>query len=190
MKNVILILFMICFSFSLTAGLYPILQVEKEKVFTLDLNDWSNDLLNISILDQKGQVLFQEEYRADGLQIRKYNIKNFPLGMYTLVVEDLLKSISFDLFVSYHNVSVVGKESIHFKPVLKFAKDLLDINLLALNKDIELSVYDSGGVLIYQDHVSDLPVYNKRLNLHQMKSGRFDVVIEVDGKMYTEKFVK
>ncbi len=190
MKNVILIFAMIFTTYVVNAEQYPIIQVDKEKIFVLDLNDWAMDQLHITIREQQGKEIFSDYYDGKGNPIIKYDVRSFPNGMYSVKVSDEYKSVSFDLFVSYQTVTLVGEEKVIFKPFVKFSNNMLDINLMSLNNDVSLLLYDPKGKLIYEDSVYNLPVYAKRLNLENMGKGTYTVSIEVDGESFTDRITK
>jgi hypothetical protein len=76
--------------------------------------------VNVSIYDDKDNLIYIENAKGEKGIVRTYNLDEFPVGTYYLVVENNLKKIRHEIIISEEK-SILTTKAISevYKPVLK-----------------------------------------------------------------------
>jgi hypothetical protein len=189
MKKLVLILIVAFASVHAMANTYPTLSVEGKSAFILKLNDWKNEELVFTIADKKGLVLHVDKVEKAS-SMRKYSLENLPVGVYEMTIADQMKDISFDIFVTNKGINVSNNEKVYFRPFVKYTETRLDINLLTLNKDLKVALYDRNNEVVYQESTKNLKKYEKRLDISKLPAGFYTLNMYVGNRIYSETIVK
>jgi hypothetical protein len=189
MKNLVLTLMAAFASVFAMANTYPTLSVEGKKSFILELNDWKNEELVITITDKKGEVLHAEKYNNASAS-RKYNLKKLPIGFYKMTIADQLKDITLDISITTAGVNVKNTNKVYFRPFVKYTEPNLDINILTLKKDVKLILYNSNNEIVYKESTENLKKFEKRLDISKLPAGFYTLNIYVGNRMYSENIVR
>lgn len=189
MKKLVFIMMIAFASINAMANAYPTLNVEGKRSFILELNDWKNEELFISIADAAGEIVHSENVENAG-SARKYSLKNLPVGFYKMTIADQMKDIAFDIFITYEGVNVKDTGKIYFRPFVKNNGINLDINLLTINKKVSVNLFDRDGNVIYTEKTDKIRKYEKRLDITKLPAGSYTLNIEVEGRTYSETVVK
>jgi hypothetical protein len=189
MKKIVLIMMVAIASINAMANTYPTLNVEGKRSFTLELNDWQNEDLFITIVDEAGEVMHSENVDEAGIA-RKYSLENLPIGFYKMTIADQLKDIAFNIFVTYEGVTVNNAGKVYFRPFVKNTDEIIDINLLTMDKKVLVNLMDSDGNIIYSEKTDKIMTYQKRLDISNLPSGIYSLNLFVEGRTYTNRIEK
>lgn len=160
--------------------------------FSLQLLNVKNPKIQVSFKDSKGYTLYNETVLQPSLNKKKFNIKDLPSGIYTLIV-------AYDNIIKIQPI-VKGNKAIEIKaedaqtiyePVFRQHSDYLDINMLCLKKmKYSLSIMDSEGHVIYSGATDPNKSLQKRFNLSSLASGRYTFSVEVNEDGIYKEFNK
>lgn len=171
------------------ANTYPKLNVEGKRSFILELNDWKNEELFITIANADGETIHSENVNKRG-NARKYSLEKLPVGFYRMTIADQMKDIAFDIFVTYEGVNIKNTGKIYFRPFVKNDGKYLDINLLTINKQVNVNLFDAEGNLIYTEKTDKIRKYEKRLDISKLAFGTYTLNMEIEGRSYSETVVR
>jgi hypothetical protein len=189
MKKLVLIMMVAIASINAMANTYPTLNVEGKRSFKLELNDWQNEDLFITIIDEAGEVMHSENILKAGIA-RKYSLENLPIGFYKMTIADQSKDIAFDIFVTYEGVTVNNTGKVYFRPFVKNTDEKIDINLLTIDKKVLVNLLDSEGNIVYTEKTDKIMKYEKRLDISNLPSGIYSLSLYVEGRTYTNRIEK
>jgi len=184
MKNLILTLaFITAATFQLFSSNAP-----KSSFFELRENEKSV-ILNLAGVDAKanfftitnseGEILIKKDLE-DYNDIVKFNLSKLPNGSYTI-------KIIGDHFIEYHETLVsesqvrIEKTDYHFRPSFRLVEKKILVNtVLADNEEINVSIYDTNGDLVYNFYDQTGGGFQKSFNLEQLVSGDYKVIVSTD----------
>ena len=187
MRNTLLLIGIICSTigslFAVDAN--PVNTNIVEKVITVNFDQATNAPVDVILKDMEGHILIEEALNSQDAQRRKYNLKNLPSGKYTLEVYE-------DFKVTKQTVRIDGKtailtdEIITFKPVCSQTDNHWSINLLLLEKDADIEIYDAQSNLVYTKEYKGQNKITKSFDLTQLKPGTYNAIINIEGEVFKE----
>jgi hypothetical protein len=186
MKNLLLILLYVFALNNVNAADLPSLIIDTDKTIVLDFNDWKSTTLNVSITDMSGFEIYEDTILPTKKRTQKFNLKNLPKGYYNVVVSDEYKSVKYDVKVSNTSVVSVSEGSTSYFPQITTTREVIDINLLALNKKVNISLMDEKGNSIYNEVINNDPAVTKRLNIANLDRGNYTLRVNIGDASYTE----
>lgn len=189
MKNLILILLCVVAFNNINAADLPSLTIDTDKSVVLDFNDWNLTALNVSITDNSGVEIYEDTILPTKTRTQKFNLKNLPRGYYNVVVSDDYKSVKYGVKVSNKSVVSVSEGSTSYFPQINTTREVIDINLLALSKRVNIALTDEEGNHIYNEVIKNNPAITKRLNIANLDSGNYTLRVNFGGASYQEKIV-
>ena len=76
--------------------------------------------INVSIYDDENNLIYTENAKGEKGIVRRYNLDEFPVGTYYLVVENNLKKVRHEIIISEEK-SILTTKAISevYKPALK-----------------------------------------------------------------------
>jgi len=186
MKNMVFLIAICCLTLPLSA-----LDNESDKttvtgkIITIELNQSTNSPVEVTLRDISGYRLLQESLQARQGGQRKYNLKNLPAGMYYLEIRQGFKVSTTTIAVKDINATVIKEETI-YRPACSQKDVRWNVNLLLLDKDAELSIYDSYSELIYKESYDGQVNVAKSYNLSKLSPGTYQAVFDIEGEIFTE----
>jgi len=187
MKKTALLIGILCFSILslLAKGSNPEKSTVTGKIITVSFNRSLNSQVDVVLKDLYGYRLLEESFAINEAIGRKYNLKNLPSGRYILEIYEGFKVTKQSIIVD-SNSAMISDEDITYKPVCSQKDNLWNVNLLLLNKDADISIYDSESHLIYKEDFSESKNIAKSYNLANLQTGRYVAVFNIGGELFTE----
>jgi hypothetical protein len=160
------------------------------KLIDLKLENSDGDL-RISIKDIYGEVLYAEKFEGNYFS-KKYDLNALPIGNYYFEIEGRtrINLMPFKLTSSgfEHRNQV---KSTFYKPIVRQEEDLVFISKIAFNtEDFEVYLYDEQLNLLYKENLKGDINLGKTLNLKNLKSGNYKIVMKSEGKVFEQKIYK
>jgi len=126
--------------------------------------------VDVAILNQKNEVVFNETIKKADYFVRPYNFKELPEGEYTLIVSDESgKSVEK---VNYRNEKV--EKLIHVLKLIEADKYVMTIQS-AKPEDVYIYIFDENGILIHNEIQSITKEFAQVYNLKGVKSFTIEV---------------
>ena len=180
----------ILFSTNAKAAIYPIINLEGSKVLHVDLNDWTDSSVKITLRDLSGNILYSDKSTNRQLLNRKYNLESLPVGSYQLIVEGGNKKSIHTLAVGINKITTNNIEDVLiFKPTINVTEDYLEINHLALGKKVEISILDNNGVFFSRSFKGESTI-NTRFDISDLPAGNYLVSLNSENQYETKEFTK
>jgi|GEM_PF-5997419 len=170
-------------SFSLTAI--------TNKAILLQLPDYIESSITISLSDMSGNNLHQEELLG-GTIARKYNLNRLPSGEYIF-------QISFDQTKKWKRIKIVDdtlqtiEEDFHMiiEPTVQLNDRHLDLNFICFSDSkVSISIWDENGHLLSENFITANGSIEKRYNLTNLKRGRYQLYISSTDPSIDFEFTK
>ncbi|MDP3313407.1 hypothetical protein [Lutibacter sp.] len=149
--------------------------------------DYSDGDLEVNVQDSFGFVLYKEKYTGVALS-RKFDLTLLPNGNYFFEINGQTKIKIIPFTVSSKNVNFEKeKETVFFKPIVRFKDDVVYISKLALKKEtMNIKVYDINANLLYSEELKDNTNLGRKLNFSKLELGNYRVVLKSDGRVFEE----
>lgn len=160
------------------------------KLIDLKLENSDGDL-RISIKDIYGEVLYAEKFEGNYFS-KKYDLNTLPIGNYYFEIEGRtrINLMPFKLTSSGFELRNQMK-STFYKPIVRQEEDLVFISKIAFNtEDFEVYLYDDQLNLLYKENLKGDINLGKTLNLKNLKSGNYRIVMKSEGKVFEQKIYK
>ncbi len=185
MKQVLWII-MVCFTFiTVQAEGNPVLNNEG-KTFTLDFSDWKSPEIYVDIINNDGDIVYNEELNSKVNTYRKYDFSKIPTGEYRIVLRDELKKVVYNFEVNRNEVSI-SEPIIRYSPVVTVEDKHIDLNMLALGEDVKVTITDNNGETLYEKTEQNVLSLNKRFNLDKLESGNYRIIISSDNEWFSHE---
>ena len=146
--------------------------------------------MNISLLTQDGEEIYSESIQPAIKRHRKYNLELLPKGNYKLVVSDDLRTVTYAIEIAYGADIEVSEGKTSFIPQVSLTEDKIDINLLAQNEKVRISLYDNDGNNLYYENINNSMVVEKRLDISNLDNGDYTLSMYVGDRWYNNTFEK
>jgi len=173
LKNLLFAAAILFSSVASFANTNPTLSLDEGKVLVVNLNDWVNSNVEISIKDLNGAILHNDSFQNKSTVGRKYNLKNLPYGQYTLVIESADKKAIHKLEVTNNTVEMQPLSSkMIFKPHVTINENSISLNLLALGEDMFISISDQNEPF-FSVAYKNMSTVNKRFDTSELPAGRY-----------------
>ena len=190
MKTLAILIFTALTTFSSYASVVePITTTIEGKTITVFFDDDKSELVTISIVDKVGFELLEEEVQTKNRKSRSYNLKQLPLGTYTIKIEGDQK-IVYKEIKTERNGSVVVSEKTAFKPNSTFDNNRWKINLLSQGKNVDIKILDANYETIFEDKIKDKMVLAKAYNLEELNNGVYTLSVRVGNEVYNKVIAK
>jgi len=160
------------------------------KLIDLKLENSDGDLI-IRIKDTYGEVLYAEKFEGNYFS-KKYDLNTLPIGNYYFEIEGRtrINLMPFKLTSSGFELRNQMK-STFYKPIVRQEEDLVFISKIAFNtEDFEVYLYDEQLNLLYKENLKGDINLGKTLNLKNLKSGNYRIVMKSEGKVFEQKVYK
>lgn len=153
------------------------------KVIQFTLNNFDGDL-QVTVKDTHDYVLYKENFEGT-IYSKKYDLSELPNGIYFVELRGETKIKTIPFIVSGNKVEFNYEASkIYFKPVIVVKDKKVNITKLALDKESFLiEVYNVNSKLIYKEVLEGKKHLQRRLNLEELPSGTYYLVLRSKGKV-------
>ena len=185
LKIPVIVLGLFVSEFSFAADLASIeTQVVNSKSFKLAIKQGEKEV-KLKLLDQFGQVLYDESIQARAEYKKVFNLSTLPTGEYRLELEYPTKIQVMPITVGRGGIELHQQEAEEmFKPSFRQRDSKISINMLnTQHNPLKIRVADDEGQLIYQDVLDNDLIIGKQYDLSQLDPGDYTV------KLYTESRV-
>ncbi|MEP7323169.1 MAG: hypothetical protein ABI761_14685 [Saprospiraceae bacterium] len=172
-------------SVPLTAAEIPVHISATSKWLIVDKSNWKASKIEVSIKKADGTILIQEDINES----KKYNLKNLPVGSYTLELEDAQQvriqnlEVSRDMMYST-NITTV------YKPHLIFNTDNVAMNLMTQGHSATVTITNSEGKTIFSENIVDEVSATRKYNLKDVPAGDYSIQVYIAGQQFSKSFSK
>lgn len=160
------------------------------KLIDLKLKNTDGNL-TISVKDAFGEVLYTEKFEENYFS-KKYDLNTLPTGNYYFEIEGRTRINLMPFKVTSKGFEFKNNvESTYYKPIVRQDGDLVFISKIAFNKEeFEINLYDQQLNLLYREKLNGDINLGKKLNLKNLKSGNYSIVMKSAGKVFKQKVYK
>lgn len=143
----------------------------------------------LTIKDIHGVILYTENVAKEGKLIKTFDFSQLVDGSYTLELEKDFQIVVKSLKIEEGNVSLNdASEKVILKPVIRNEENLLMITKIAFDKQpLEVALYYNDDI-IYTETVEGGSILNRVYKLDQKLKGNYKVVLENNGRSYSNEF--
>lgn len=172
------------------ANTNPTISLDQGKTLIVNLNDWANSDVEITIEDLNGSILHTDKFKNGSTPGRKYNLKNLPAGSYDLIIESNTKKAIQSIKVDNNTLSVeILKSVLIYKPNVAVKEGSIELNHLTLGNDLSVSISDKKETFFTASYANQATV-NKRFDIANLPQGEYVFSIESSNQYYSFPFVK
>jgi len=160
------------------------LPVDSEKALVA-ISALSNSNFNITIVDQKGQIVYYQEATDQGTGYRKvYNFSDLEDGTYKLTVasDNLTAERQFN---KSHGQIKVGEEKTTLEPFFGYEAGILRCSYLNFGKEDMTLHFFKNNELIYTKNIGRDFNVQQALNLSKLDKGNYEAVLYAGEKQFT-----
>lgn len=162
--------------------------VANTKAITVNVNNLVNDVLEVSLQDAVGVVLYSETAKNTNSFTKRLSLVNLDAGHYILVIrKNLVKTVQpFELTETSVIISENERKE-KFLPNIFQKGNKLDINvLLGKYSNVHVLIYDNEGRLMFEETNYVVLDLHKRFDLSNLSTGTYLVeVIAGDEVQYS-----
>ena len=148
--------------------------------------------LEVEIRDADGLVYYNEVLTDAKSYLKRFEMKLLPNGNYFIEISDdhTIRTYNFELFdnkLSFDQKAFTEE----FKPIVVENENFIDLNFLNISgKKTSVYIFDENQDILFQERIkSDLSVH-KRYDISELKSGNYTIVINNNGRRFTQSFVR
>ncbi|MDJ1471535.1 hypothetical protein QNI19_27025 [Cytophagaceae bacterium DM2B3-1] len=152
-------------------------------VYNLVYTSAKAGLVTVSIKNQDGLVVMQEEIESDKKGfIRPYNFTAMPAGSYTLVVKDAAGKSELSLTYAHTVLSPVRKAEIKSLESNKYQLRLIGSSA----ESIEVTIYNQFDLPVYTETLTQKGSFIRTYDLSKMKSAKNRFEVKANGKIINQ----
>lgn len=188
-KNLLVVIILISAVNTSFSNNYPTIKLIENKTLAVNLNDWSNQDVTITIQDFYGTVLHIDQLNQVDIKSRRYNLKYLPDGNYNLIIEGTTKKATHSIKVIEGKLKVSDDIKMVFKPVVAVKNGNLEFNQLTLGRAISVSIADANGTFFTKEFEAASTI-NKRFDISALPIGRYTLIVEGEDQYDTYAFTK
>ena len=188
MKTQILILIVSVFSLSVFASGNSTIDAEKSKSLVVETSLWKSDKVNIQIKEASGVVILDETVK-NTKNLRRYNLKNLPEGVYTLELSNDLKITTQEFTINAKSVVLSTEIKTVYKPVIIWNEAGFDVNLMTLGNTAFINIQDKDNNIVFAEKLVT-PAVHKRYDISALTSGEYTVTVAMNGRSFVSTSTK
>ncbi len=151
--------------------------IEDQKAVILNLSEI--DATSFVLFDKNGTRVYSQEIEKFDTGV-KYVMNYLPTGPYNIEIHG-------DNFVEVYH-AIITKDAIeiesseaHFRPSISATNNKVVVDAeLAEKEDVEVSIFDKKGYLVYSFNDHKTGNYNRVFDLNKLKKGQYSVVVSTD----------
>ena len=176
LRSVILVCSMAVTSLA-TAASFTVKETSKSNVYQVQYLSEQKGKVEVSILNDKNEMVYQEAINSSGSFIRPYNFSNLPYGDYTIVIKDNSgehrEKINFssEKLISYTYIAPLpNQENKYWLNVRNNGAEVVDVRILS-----------QDGIVLYERSLTVNGGSNTVFNLSKVKRNQAVTFEVTDG---------
>lgn len=158
------------------------------KTVVVNLNNWKQSNITITIEDLSGNVVFSEKIEKPQSN-RQYNLSKMNDGDYTISIENKQKVAVQKVKIKNDQLLVDATIEETYKPIFLTNGNVWAIQALALAKNAEIKIYDEDSNIVFSEKI-EKPTVERRYNVTKLSSGNYEIVYSINGKTYSQSAFK
>ena len=149
------------------------------------ISNTSASIFQISIENEKGEIIYYKETGADSKDYRKvFDFSKLEAGDYKLAASIDGSTTERSFKIGNKNIAV-GKEKSIMEPYFAYKEGVLKLSYLNFSEEnLSLNFYDTNE-LVYSKKIGDKFNVNEGFDLSKLNKGNYSVVLSTDSKSYT-----
>lgn len=158
--------------------------LENKKLIVRMENMHANNV-QLTIINPEGVIIHKDRINTKLEKTKKYDLNNLEPGVYTMIIDDLMKVEKVKVEVTRKGVEFgSNKAEITYKPTVWLNNDkTVDFNLMTLGKRAEVKIKLDGNVL-YEERFAGDSVVSKKFNLQNLPSAKYTMVVYTNGETF------
>ena len=191
MKKLIVLLFAaICMNGMAMAAGSPTVVKSSDKSLSVYYDDWNQTDLTIKLKDISGYVLMTDKVKDQKVTGKKYNLKNLPQGEYVLEISNEQKTMLQMLTLTEDAVEIIEDlAEVYYSPNINVNNGKLDLNLLSLNKDVSVNIFNAEGEVIFSTDLGSKLSVTERFDLSSFDKGKYGITVMQNDRQHNLMFV-
>ena len=187
MKNYIRItssiLLLLCISiFHLNAIGKPEIKFGQEQLLIIELNDWTTSMVTLEILDNDGEIVYVDIIEEKNISFKEYNLKDLSIGEYHIVLYGNKRRTIVKFAKGLDGLQMLEENNLDlFNPSIKISRRKVDFDYRAYGEDVRLTIIGSNGMVFTTLYSEDLFI-NKKINISNLSSGNFTLIVNSDSQ--------
>jgi len=153
--------------------------VANTKAITVNVNNLLNDVLEVSLEDADGVILYTETAKNTNSFTKRLSLVNLDAGRYVLTIKkNLVKTVQpFELTATSVIISENERKE-KFLPNITQKGNKLDVNvLLGKYSNVHVLIYDNEGRLVFEETNYVVLDLHKRFDLTKLGTGTYLVEV-------------
>lgn len=187
MRITILIALLSGFSSLFAANTPGFVKNLQQKNIVLDLSQWKNQSVNITISNDLDEKIFSEI--CPNKKFRKYNLNNLPSGNYKVTIEDNQKIAIQEFIIAKNSISINSDTREIFKPQFVIKENEWSLQALAQDNKSKIYISDENGDIIYEESIAK-PSLTRRYDVSKLPSGRYEINYSIDGRTFSQNVIR
>ena len=190
MKRTIAVMTFLIFMISnIQAGNMPKIETLSDKSISVFFESWNRKGLILQIRNETGDNVFVDRIKNSKTIGKTYNLKNLEAGNYTLILRNETSIMKTPFTVDIREVSFESTNSNTFhNPTISVIDNKLELNLLSLNRDVNILIENAQGEVIFQEANPKARNVQKVYNLNKLETGVYTMVIKQKGHLSRKTF--
>ena len=149
---------------------------------------FDNMLANVvkaKIISDKGIIVHQEKINTSEEKVRKYDLNQLEQGVYTFIIDDLMKVEKVQFTIGPKEVSFTDEPTeVTFKPTVWVNGDkTVDFNLMSLGKDTKIVITRDGIEYLAESFKGDNTI-SRRYDLSKLENGVYTMMVTINGETF------
>tara|TARA_R110001583_G_scaffold8413_6_gene40206 strand:+ start:2314 stop:2904 length:591 start_codon:yes stop_codon:yes gene_type:complete len=156
------------------------------KLIHLTMNG-NGKLVEVSVKDSNGEIIYSE--KSENFDIsKKYDLKLLPKGSYFMEIESPTKIKVIPFKVLFKTIDLKEEDEVtYYKPTVRKEGTDVFISKLALNNEnLEIFLYDVDSNILFTEKLEGNAILKRKLNLMNLNSGDYNLVLRSNGKIFYE----
>lgn len=159
------------------------INIKESKVFSVHHNTTS--YMEVSIIDNSGLVLYRKSSTGNGVA-KSFDLKELPVGNYTLEIEDDKKVTSYAMEVVNDGLSINKSNVSVFKPVISVNNRFVNVSMLKfIDGSVNMGIYNAQNELVFNDKINGESI-SLRYDLSKLAAGKYTLLFNVEGHSFQE----
>jgi hypothetical protein len=174
---------------NIQAGNMPKIETLSDKSISVFFESWNRKGLILQIRNETGDNVFVDRIKNSKTIGKTYNLKNLEAGNYTLILRNETSIMKTPFTVDIREVSFESTNSNTFhNPTISVIDNKLELNLLSLNRDVNILIENAQGEVIFQEANPKARNVQKVYNLNKLETGIYTMVIKQEGHLSRKTF--
>lgn len=160
--------------------------VDNNKAVVLYMDNLSG-VTEVTLTDRKGKKLFSEKTKSNFFG-KVLDRESIGAGVMYLEIDTEEKLERLTLNVSESSASIVNKEILALKPLVKLNKDVAKVYFGGSGQKIEVALIQLNGVSHYTEEYQDDRVVARKFDLSNLEPGYYKFRFKMGNKYFFQTF--